>query len=281
MKPIFKYSGGKTRELKRINEIISGIEFDRVVEPFAGGAAFAFAQEKPALISDIRSNNIDVYKAVQDETEFKTLLNEVEETKKETDKKELETIFYHWRDDKYQNCNTLWEKAFRWIIIRQLCYSGMDRVNTKTGKFNVPYGWYPKFTTSLNKEHHDLLKGWEIKECSFEESILESTEDDFIFLDPPYLERNSDYGSNDHSLELHKKLFECLNSTKSKWLLIHTQHSFYEDSYKDFNILTDDFVYASQWSPRVKKSLNLKGKEGRKLAEQSDRKVKHLYITNF
>ena len=85
MKPIFKYSGGKTRELKRINKIISGIEFDRVVEPFAGGAAFAFAQEKPALISDIRSNNIDVYKAVQDETEFKTLLNKVEETKKVTD----------------------------------------------------------------------------------------------------------------------------------------------------------------------------------------------------
>ena len=281
MKPIFKYTGGKARELKRIHKIISGIEFDRVVEPFVGGGAFAFDQEKPALVSDIRANNIDVYKAVQDEAEFTTLLNKVEETKKETDRKELEKIFYHWRDEKYQNCDTLWEKAFRWIIIRQLCYSGMDRVNGKTGKFNVPYGWYPKFATRLNIEHHNLLKDWEIKECSFEESILESTEDDFIFLDPPYLERNSDYGSDTHSFKLHEDLLELLKNTKSKWLLIHTQHSFYEDSYKDFNILTDDFAYASQWAPRVKKSLNLKGKEGRKLAEQSDRKVKHLYITNY
>ena len=48
MKPIFKYSGGKTRELKRINEIIVGIKFDRVVEPFVGGGAFSFDQEKPA-----------------------------------------------------------------------------------------------------------------------------------------------------------------------------------------------------------------------------------------
>ena len=36
-------------------------------------------------------------------------------------------------------------------------------------------------------------------------------------------------------------------------------------NYKNFNILSDNFVYASQW-------------KGRK---QTDRKVKHLYITNF
>ena len=265
MKPIFKYSGGKTRELKIINEIISGIKFDRVIEPFAGGAAFSFDQEKPSLVSDIRSNNVDVYKAVQDEFQFKTLLNKVDETKEETDKKKLESIFYYWRDEKYNNCDTLWEKAFRWIIFRELCFSGMDRVNNKTGKFNVPYGWYPKFTTKLSAEHHDLLKTWELKECSFEESISVSNENDFIFIDPPYLERNSDYGNNNHSLELHEKLFECLNNIKAKWLLIHTQHPFYEENYKKYNILTKDFQYSSQWKGRI----------------QKDRKVEHLYITNF
>ena len=228
MKPIFKYSGGKTRELKRINEIITGIKFDRVVEPFVGGGAFSFDQEKPALVSDIRTNNIDVYKAVQDEIQFKFLLEKVEELKLITDRKKLQKEFYYWRDEKYQKCNSLWEKAMRWIVLRQLCFSGMDRVNLKTGKFNVPYGWYPKFTTKLSIEYHNLLKTWEIKECSFEESIDVSNENDFIFIDPPYLERNSDYGSNDHSLELHEKLFECLNTTKVKWLLIHTRHPFYE-----------------------------------------------------
>ena len=234
MKPIFIYSGGISRELKRINEIIVGIKFDRVVEPFMGGGAFSFDQEKPALVSDIRTNNIDVYKAVQDEIQFKFLLEKVEELKLITDRKELEKEFYYWRDEKYQNCN-------------------------------VPYGWYPKFTTKLSIEYHNLLKTWEIKECSFEESIDVSNENDFIFIDPPYLERNSDYGSNDHSLELHEKLFECLNTTKVKWLLIHTRHPFYEKHYKNYNILTKDFQYASQW-------------KGRK---QTDRKVEHLYITNF
>ena len=73
MKPIFKYSGGKTRELKRIDKIIDGLSFERIIEPFAGGCAFAFSQEKPSIISDIRHNNIDVYKAVKDKSQFDIL----------------------------------------------------------------------------------------------------------------------------------------------------------------------------------------------------------------
>ena len=87
MKPIFKYSGGKTRELKRINEIIDGIKFDRVIEPFMGAGAFSFDQEKPALVSDIRVNNIDVFRAVQDKIQFDFLLEKVEELKLVTDVK--------------------------------------------------------------------------------------------------------------------------------------------------------------------------------------------------
>ena len=45
MKPIFKYSGGKTRELKRINEIITGIKFDRVVEPFVAEELFRLTKK--------------------------------------------------------------------------------------------------------------------------------------------------------------------------------------------------------------------------------------------
>jgi DNA adenine methylase len=229
-----------------------------------GGGAFSFNREIPALVSDIRENNMDVYKAVKDEVQFKLLLKKVEDFKLVTDIKELEKEFYYWRDDKYQNCNALWEKAMRWIVIRQLCFSGMDRVNLKTGKFNVPFGWYKKFSTSLSLDHHKLLQEWDLQVCSFEVSIAAATENDFIFIDPPYLERNSDYGDNTHSIELHEKLFKSLDNTPAKWLLIHMRHPFYEEHYKDYNILTKDFQYASQWKGR----------------EQKDRKVEHLYITN-
>ncbi len=53
----FQYPGNKTKELPRIHAAISGIEFDTVVEPFAGTAAFArsvFATnpEKQFVIGD-------------------------------------------------------------------------------------------------------------------------------------------------------------------------------------------------------------------------------------
>jgi len=265
MKPIFKYSGGKTRELKIIDGIIQHQKFKRIIEPFVGGGAFSFHQEKPALISDTRTNNIDVYKAVKDITQFNILVEEIEKIKIITDVEKLEKIYYYWRDEKFNNCNSLWEKALRWIVIRQLCFSGMDRINKKTGKFNVPFGWYNKFNTKLDIKHHNLIKTWDIQECSFEKSIEQSNIDDFIFLDPPYLDRNSDYGSDTHSMDLHKRLFDYLKNTSSKWLLIHSNHLFYEKTYKNFNILKNDFKYASQWKGRI----------------QKDREVKHLYITNF
>ena len=42
MKPLVKYQGGKTRELKIISKMMPK-EFNRVVEPFCGGAALSFS----------------------------------------------------------------------------------------------------------------------------------------------------------------------------------------------------------------------------------------------
>ena len=42
MKPLVKYQGGKTRELKIISKMMPK-EFNRVVEPFCGGAALSLS----------------------------------------------------------------------------------------------------------------------------------------------------------------------------------------------------------------------------------------------
>ena len=38
MKPLVKYQGGKSREIKIISQLMPK-EYDRIVEPFCGGAA--------------------------------------------------------------------------------------------------------------------------------------------------------------------------------------------------------------------------------------------------
>ena len=57
MKPIIKYQGGKTRELPIIKKL-APTKFDRIVEPFAGGAAVSFAYEKPTTTRYVSRDNI-------------------------------------------------------------------------------------------------------------------------------------------------------------------------------------------------------------------------------
>lgn len=297
MKPIFKYSGGKSKEVKNILALMpEGIE--RIVEPFAGGAAFAFACEKPAILGDIRENVITTYKVVADESKYKDLQNlldplrelkdspmdkEDQRSREEkalddtwlTNTKKREKLFYELRDgmwDKDKACLkeeiTDTEQALRWIFIRQQVFSGVDRCN-RSGKMNGPFGWYNTFNCNLSDQHHAFLKNdCEIYLQSFEETIAMAGPDDFILVDPPYFERNSVYGNDNNdgeSEDLHRKLAEALKKTPAKWLLIHSDCELYQELYKEFHILDKDFMY----------SQNFKGRDN------SGSKVKHLYIKNY
>ena len=261
MKPIFKYSGGKSRELKRIVPLLPK-EYNRVVEPMAGGAGVFFALEKPGLLGDIRTNNMSVYRVVRSEDSYKELQEFVDELKTK-DVEELKDIFYYHRDDMYPPTNDM-DMAKRWIVIRQLVFSGIDRIN-KSGKFNAPFGWYKKFNCNLSIDHHNLLKETELWEGDFASCIGETG--DFLFLDPPYLERNSTYGGSgdDQDFLFHKRIADYANNSKAHVMMIHTDCEEYRELYKGWNFQTADFQY----------SQNFKGRDN------SKQKVQHLYITNY
>lgn len=264
MRPIFKYSGGKSKELKKIKSHLP-FSFDRVVEPFAGGAAVGFGLEKPMILNDIRHNNMATYRAVQNKESFNKLMEYCEHLRT-LDQDQLNTIFYEQRDGMWEKCETDLDYAKRWITIRQLCFSGMDRINTKTGKFNAPNGWYKKFNTNLSIDHHLLLNESILLEGDFEKAFDLATENDFIFLDPPYYQRNSDYGG-DYSDEddLHHRIMERCKTTKAKWMMVHIDCPLYRDLYKDFTTIEKEFSY----------SQNFKGRDN------TGNKVNHLYIINY
>ena len=65
MKPIIKYRGGKSKELKNFLQFIPH-DYNRYVEPFAGGAALYFYLEPQlALLNDINTKLINFYLAVK------------------------------------------------------------------------------------------------------------------------------------------------------------------------------------------------------------------------
>lgn len=263
MKPIVKYQGGKTRELSLIKEMLPQ-GFTRVVEPFCGGSAVAFGLGYPALLTDINKNIINLYDVVS-AGEYQKLQNAVDHLKT-LDHNALEPIYYTSRDiiNSDTSVHSKYERARAYIVVRQLCFSGMERYNAQ-GIFNVPFGHYQKFACNLSQEHHNFLKKCTFNIGSFVYTFPEITSDDFAFIDPPYLDRLG-YSENDGGIELHKELHTHVVNTTSKWMIVHSDHEFYREMYKDFNFITKDFGYAQRFG-KNKNHLNAK--------------VKHLYITNY
>lgn len=263
MKAIYKYSGGKTREAKFLSTLAPK-NFTRLVEPFAGSCAFAFHMEKPALVSDVREDVVTCLQVAKDPVKFVELQRRVEELRAISGKANLEPHFYKWRDDMWKAADPI-DRAFRWIVIRQLVFSGMDRVNNKTGKENAPFAWYDNFKCNLSNLHHQLLQNWDIKLQSFDVTLDEVTAGDFVFLDPPYLERNSDYGAIAPSELMHKNLLAKLDTLKQPWLIVHNEHPTYLEFAKRHNLIEREFMYAQNFVGR----------------NNTKSKTRHLYITNY
>ena len=265
LKPLVKYQGGKTKELPFIKQLLPP-QFSRVVEQFCGGAALSFALRNQSLMSDINRDVINLYSVVANRDLYPDLQLKVNiiETLEHDD---LQTEYYAAREAINQSwdCVDPLQRALSYIILRQLCFSGMERYNAK-GEFNVPFGHYKRFSCNLSPDHHHFLKNNCIfRYGSFVTLFDQISSDDFIFIDPPYLERLG-YTEGDGGLGLHKDLLGCIKATKGKWMIIHSDHEFYRESYKDFNIIEKDFSYAQRF-----------GKD----KDHSGAKVKHLYITNY
>ena len=101
MKPVIKYQGGKTRELKTINTMLPRY-YERVVEPFCGGAALSFSLGKPAVLTDINHQVINLYRVIADDSLYPKL-QEVVDLYKTYDHDKLSPIYYDARSVINQN----------------------------------------------------------------------------------------------------------------------------------------------------------------------------------
>ncbi|MBT9138098.1 MAG: Modification methylase DpnIIA [Syntrophomonadaceae bacterium] len=255
MKPFFKYTGGKTRELKNIRQYIPS-STQRIIEPFCGSCAVAFDAELPAVVGDLDDDVVNLLQVTKNPMQFPKLMKLISTTNPPegtTDTaKFLETIYYQQRDNLFGVADPI-KKAYRFLILRQLCFSGMTRFNTKTGKSNVPFGWYPIFKTRLDETYHVLLQEWDITLRSWAETSALATLGDLVFFDPPYLERNSAYEVNSDagtSTVLHTAMkVECdrLSANGIPWLIVHSDCEFYRDSYTDCDITIFDIHYSQNF----------------------------------
>ena len=260
MKPIVKWQGGKRRELDHIRPYIPS-NVSNISEPFCGGAAVAFDREGIAFLNDTNRHLINLYQQLAKPEGFAAIMQKVDWLKSHPE--HLEREYYHARQVINSPSCTFIEDATAFLIVRQQCFSGMERYN-KRGDFNVPWGRYKTFSCQLNEEHHNFLRAATITHGDALEHIRNLPADTFVFLDPPYLER-AGYKEGDGGFDLHAGLAITLKEMDLPFLLVHSDHDFYRYAYEDFRITEVPVRYSQQWKGR----------------ERPDADVKHLYITNL
>ena len=263
MKPIIKYQGGKTKEIPVISSMMPS-SYKRIVEPFCGGAAVSMHFEQECLLNDTNSNLVNLYNTVKGD-DFTEVYNTITDYKK-LDRSDLEPIYYSSRDTINNPFDkTEVELAIAYIVVRQLSFSGMERYNNK-GVYNVPFGHYKKMGCALSALHHEFLSTKaEITSKDAVEIIEECDEDDFVFLDPPYLKRLG-YHSGDGGDSLHSRLVESMKKTKAKWLFVHTEDDFYTEQLSDYDITIKAYKYTQNFG----KNKNHDGSN-----------VNHMYVKNY
>ncbi len=161
------------------------------------------------------------------------------------------------------------------FFLRNYAYSGMFRYSSN-GEFNVPYGGIAYNSKLLAKklgyyrsdEVREHFKDANIYNKDFEAFLRETnpTEDDFVFLDPPYDSEFSTYAQNAFTREDQERLANyMINECRAKWMMIIKNTEFIYGLYdrEGINIRTFDKEYLVSFMNR------------------NDKKVTHLLITNY
>jgi len=245
IKPFLKWAGGKRKLLTKLMEYAPE-NYLTYHEPFVGGGALLLAlHPKSAVINDINTQLITVYRVIRDNVE--ALINEL---RKHKNNKEY---FYQIRNlDRRENFNALSDtlKAARIIYLNKTCYNGLFRVNKK-GFFNVPFGRY-KNPDIVNEENLRAVSDYlrenhiELLNIDFQEALKKAKKGDFVYLDPPYHPINetsnftnyTDDGFGKKEQIKLKQTCDELNERGCFFLLSNSYTPFIREIYKDYEKYT-------------------------------------------
>lgn len=250
--PPIKCQGIKT---KLVEWIIGQVQLDAGlwIEPFTGSGVVGFnLRPKRALFSDINPHIINFYNAIKDmritpdaARSFLEYEGQILSEKGEVHYYDIRSRFNEFGD------------PLDFLFLSRASFNGVIRFNKK-GQYNVPFGHKPQrfakayVTKIVNQIRYvaDATRNFDwVFECNdFRNQIPRAGRGDFLYCDPPYMGRHTDY-FNSWSDEDERDLYQMLAKTKAK-AIISTWHS---NDYREnvglqkygvgFNVLTRQHFY--------------------------------------
>jgi DNA adenine methylase len=198
--PPIKCQGIKTKLVPFILSQIQWVEAaqSKWVEPFLGSGVVAFnLAPKRALLTDTNQHLIAFYQRIQTGDIDRKIVADFLQDQGD----QLLTIgadYYYEVRDRFNQ----FAAPLDFLFLNRSCFNGVMRFNSKGG-FNVPFCRKPqRFSQSYITKIANQVdwvakqiagKDWEFRVADWQETLAAAQPGDFVYLDPPYIGRHTDY----------------------------------------------------------------------------------------
>ena len=196
--PPIKMQGIKTKLVPFIGSHIDWDWRGRWIEPFLGSGAVLLNVRPPkALVSDSCRHIINFYKALQSECITAAGVRDYLQYEGARLLSEGDARYYYIRE-RFNDT----ENPLDFLFLNRACFNGLLRFNQR-GKFNTPFcrkpeRFRPAYITKICNQVQWTVEAiqagdWEFVVADWRDVLVNVEETDFIYADPPYLGRHTDY----------------------------------------------------------------------------------------
>ena len=244
--PPIKTQGIKTKLVPFILTTIGFRKYGKWVEPFVGSGVVLFnSTPKHALVGEKNPHIINFYKAIQTGSISARTVRNFLTTEGEKLAKHGADYYYEVRDRFNESFEPL-----DFLFLNRAGFNGLIRFNSK-GRYNVPFCHKPNrfskaYVTKITNQVawvESMLRDcreWVIREADWQDTVQHVKKNDFLYLDPPYSGRHTNYYDIWTHSDL-KDLAEFLAGVECKFGL----SLWYENRYRkndDIELLFGEFT---------------------------------------
>lgn len=252
LKPLYMWAGGKNKLIKHYEPIFSQLpHYDNYVEPFfGGGSIYCWLKNhnkfETASINDIKPEIMGIYESIkQDGDKFLSTVNtELNNYFTHSDKDSRKAYYYDLRQQYWDNPTP--EMLF---VLMRLGFNGIWQTCTASkGLFGTPAGLLNHKTKEqivspeILKEWEESLQTTDLSSVSYEHMDIRP-ENTLIYLDPPYRDSFTTYGTGFND-EDQKRLVEWSLAQADKGATVLLANRFVEGDTFFENLLPNaSFTY--------------------------------------
>jgi DNA adenine methylase len=252
--PPLKCQGIKTKLVPWIATFVPA-DFERWIEPFMGSGVVGFnMRPQNAIFADSNPHIVEFYQAIQSGRLTPQQVGEYLYAEGQHLKNAEEEGYAHYRHVRKRFNET--PSPLDFLFLSRAGFNGMMRFS-KRGHWNIPFCKKPDrfaqayITKIVNQTAHCaqiIGSDWRFLHQNFLETIKMAAPNDFIYCDPPYLGRYTDYYNN-WTEESEQQLADALRKTKARFMLSSWHHNDYrtntniERYWADFVLYTREHHY--------------------------------------